>query len=301
MELLPRFGKGSNFLEVIQFYIIGILSIGLNDLILDRLSLRDHIGQGKLVYISFFVQYGILVLPSLLGFTLLEDKLIHIIVVLSISAFIIRYTITLNYSSEALRKIPGVDYYTNFRAMLQLLTAIAILGVDFPVFPRRFAKTDTYGISIMDTGTSMFIFAMGYAHSVFMQQKSDEVRMKKVMEQVMITGLLGGIKPVLVNLTGHHHEVTEYGLHWNFFLTLATVLIFSLLPGFCRIMMAISFNIYLSSSKMFENVLEEKERNWDDLLEANKEGLLSLPGYFLIYELAFRFGEELMKKSGQVI
>lgn len=181
--------------------------------------------------------------------------------------------------------------------MLQLLTAIAILGVDFSVFPRRFAKTDKYGVSIMDTGTSMFIFAMGYAHSVFAQQKS-EVKMMKVIKQVAIVTFIGGIKPVLVQLTGHHHEISEYGLHWNFFLTLAVILLFSLLPGFARIMIAVTMNIYLSKAKIFDSILNDESRNWDDFIEANKEGIFSLPGYFLIYEFAFRFGEELTKKNG---
>jgi hypothetical protein len=39
-----------------------------------------------------------------------------------------------------------VDQY---RGALLFLTALAILGVDFPLFPRRFAKTETYGQSVV--------------------------------------------------------------------------------------------------------------------------------------------------------
>ena len=38
------------------------------------------------------------------------------------------------------RRFPFV---TNYRAMMLLTTAACILAVDFPVYPRRFAKVDS--------------------------------------------------------------------------------------------------------------------------------------------------------------
>uniref|UniRef100_A0A914RA75 Uncharacterized protein n=1 Tax=Parascaris equorum TaxID=6256 RepID=A0A914RA75_PAREQ len=46
----------------------------------------------------------------------------------------------------------------SIRSMVLITTAVAILAVDFNVFPRRFAKTETYGRSIMDVGTASFTF-----------------------------------------------------------------------------------------------------------------------------------------------
>ena len=52
-------------------------------------------------------------------------------------------------------------FLTNFRGMITYLTVFTILAVDFPIFPRRFAKTKKYGMSLMDIGTASFIFSNG--------------------------------------------------------------------------------------------------------------------------------------------
>lgn len=181
--------------------------------------------------------------------------------------------------------------------MLQISTAIAILGVDFEIFPRRFAKTKMYGISIMDTGTSMFVFAMGYGQTVFPHKDWHSWLYKTLLNFAVVT-VLGCSKSFLVTLTGHHHEVTEYGVHWNFFVTLSCLIAFSFLPSFVRLMISLSLNISLIAMPMVQKIMMSDDRDIDSLIESNKEGIISLIGYSLIYELSCRFGDEIVKKYG---
>ena len=67
-------------------------------------------------------------------------------------------------SAPALRPRRGA--LSSYRASLALATLAAILGVDFPAFPRRYAKAEAYGTGLMDAGVGSFVAASGLAHGL---------------------------------------------------------------------------------------------------------------------------------------
>ncbi|KAG8122659.1 putative Phosphatidylinositol-glycan biosynthesis class W protein [Naja naja] len=53
--------------------------------------------------------------------------------------------------------IPSI---TSLRVFINLWTSINILAVDFPQYPRRYAKTESYGTGVMDLGVGIFVLEM---------------------------------------------------------------------------------------------------------------------------------------------
>jgi glucosaminylphosphatidylinositol acyltransferase len=48
--------------------------------------------------------------------------------------------------ATSIRPLPAL---TTYRAHMMLMTVLAILAVDFPVFPRELAKCETFGVSLV--------------------------------------------------------------------------------------------------------------------------------------------------------
>jgi glucosaminylphosphatidylinositol acyltransferase len=52
-------------------------------------------------------------------------------------------------SSRRKSALPPLPALTTYRAHMMLMTVLAILAVDFPVFPRSLAKCETFGVSLV--------------------------------------------------------------------------------------------------------------------------------------------------------
>jgi|EP01043_Picozoa_sp_COSAG02_P039246 phosphatidylinositol glycan class W len=106
-----------------------------------------------------------------------------------------------------------------FRATMMLTTCVCILAVDFHVFPRRFAKVETYGTGVMDIGVGAFVLANGLVSPMATSRK----RLFGAIRSAGPLLVLGAGRLVSIKASGYPEHVTEYGVHWNFFLTLAVV------------------------------------------------------------------------------
>lgn len=191
----------------------------------------------------FLLEYTTIVLPGILVFTVLADYALYVLIGLVISSLLVasfrlwrssvlkdkltssRFQALL--SSPYPRRLPFV---TLFRTYITLFTAIAILAVDFAIFPRRLAKAETYGSGLMDVGVGTFMMAHGVTAPESRCQNNKSLSPRSYVKLLLAT--LRGILPLLVigvlrlmvvKGTDYQEHVTEYGVHWNFFFTIAFV------------------------------------------------------------------------------
>ncbi|SCV72555.1 BQ2448_4092 [Microbotryum intermedium] len=215
-----------------------------------------------------------------------------------------RSTPTAAYSSAHLPSSSHVfnrPFVTVYRAHMMLMTVICILAVDFPIFPRSFAKAETYGTSIMDLGVGSFVFSLGLisALPILRQKQSNSSILSEILKSIQHSaGLLalGLVRVVMVKGVDYPEHVTEYGVHWNFFFTMAILPVFG--SGFGRLAPKIGFTLMaLLVTSVHQSILSRTGlTHWtltparDSLVSQNKEGLVSLPGYLSIYLLGLGTG-----------
>ena len=187
-----------------------------------------------------------------------------------------------------------VNYtFSTFRAMIYIVTSIVILAVDFQIYPRSSAKTETYGVSIMDMGVGVYVIA----HALKSIQKTTNTDFLKTVKQSSFLILMGLVRLISVKSTNYVEHQSEYGIHWNFFFTLALVKIIAcIFQSYIRgnsiraFMLAFIFSTcyqFILTKKKFSKFLlyeytssQIKNLNF---FEANKTGICSCMGYFAIY------------------
>ncbi|NXP18456.1 PIGW protein, partial [Scytalopus superciliaris] len=208
--------------------------------------------------------------------------------------------------------IPAI---TVFRVYVNVLTSISILAVDFPQYPRRYAKAETYGTGVMDLGVGAFIFGNALV--------CPEVRQKSCVAQPKFSHLarqcfsiwplisLGLGRLLSVKSIEYHEHTSEYGVHWNFFFTLAFVrlaasLLLALFPKnkswILALTVAVLYQLILNTTSLKTFLLHGSSGRDSRVgfLDANREGLLSLFGYLAIYLASVQVGLWLVKVRSSV-
>lgn len=286
-----------------------LLSRGLFMLVL-------HLNRGILPLSSsahLLLDFTLLITPLVLSCTVLSDVLHWVIISIAV---VDGCAVSILYSNRKKRPVSHqslidgfehshvesklVPFLTAFRVLVNVKTAISILAVDFSVFPRRYAKTETYGTGVMDFGVGAYVMANAMVCPEARGKKIQGSKLRHLAKQLFSVWplvVLGLARLASVKSTGYHEHVTEYGVHWNFFFTLAIVRV---VASAILVMFPISVSWLLSLlvSGVYQAVLETTDlksfltQNSERIsfVQANKEGIFSVVGYVAVYMAGVQVG-----------
>lgn len=157
----------------------------------------------------------------------------------------------------------------------------------------------------MDVGVGLFIFSNGIivkpSASAFSKKK-----FQKLLVGCLPLFILGFSRLVVTREINYQEHLTEYGVHWNFFITLAVTKIFgTVIEGFLETADQIkytSIGILVAHELILQLGLSDYVMNdtlaRDNLISANREGIFSAPGYVSLYLASIYIGT-LLKSDGQ--
>ena len=174
--------------------------------------------------------------------------------------------------------------------MTIITTCTAIMQVDFPlIFPRHQVKAEDYGWSMMDVGVSATMLASGMTNRMVvadMDSKKGKSFLKELMQSITSNlGVCTGASVRFFLLTGidYHDHVTEWGTHWNFFVTIACLNVIGVFVRSTKFVMFYGW-ILLIGGELLQQYYDTGTYIWHaprhDMISANREGLVSLSGYF---------------------
>lgn len=265
--------------------------------------------------IEFIREFVILVLPVIACVTFLNGFVLQLnIALLVIFLPLVVLHLRNRIHMEPFIQIPTrpIQYLTVGRSVVNLLSCVCILAVDFQIFPRGLAKTETFGYGLMDTGVGLFVMINGAVSPEARKLKHDKLTLDKVKKILISTSplvLLGVMRFFLVKEIDYQTHISEYGVHWNFFMTLASVRLFGSLllevlpsPKHAHYM-AITclclheMNLQLGLSQY---VMSDVSREIS-FINANREGIISIPGYVSLYLISIWLGNQVVFHDKETI
>ncbi|KAG5921356.1 hypothetical protein E4U61_006835 [Claviceps capensis] len=194
-------------------------------------------------------------------------------------------------------EMPIKPFLTWYRGAMMIMTCVSILAVDFRLFPRRFAKVETWGTSLMDIGVGSFVFTAGVvaARPVLKERASGHSiglmrRLVSSARHSLPLLILGVIRLLSVKGLDYAEHVSEYGVHWNFFFTLGLLppfvatfqAVLRYVPSYAALafLLSAAYQVLLETTSLKAYVLTAPRQ---DLLSMNREGIFSFFGYLAIF------------------
>lgn len=276
----------------------------------------------------FFIDFAFLIVPLVITLTVFSTFVLLeylVVIIFGAGLFYEIYCRRTCYAGMPVQKIlekflkvslesEYIPAISCFRVINSAFTAVAILAVDFPLFPRRFAKTELYGTGAMDFGVGGFIFgtAMVCPEVRGIYTKGSRLcYLRKSLCSVWPLVLLGMGRLVIIKSIGYQEHLTEYGVHWNFFFTIIVVkLITSLLliifplnkSWIVALSMTVLYQLALNFTPLKSFILYGTDGSGTrvGLLNANREGIISTLGYAAIHMAGVQTGSYVLKKRPHI-
>lgn len=267
--------------------------------------------------LSVVLEFLIVIYPLLLIVTVFSKFVIEsfvvstILLIMSSLAFIYYAKSTTSQKGAINQSIGTVssnklEFLSLFKGINMLLTLISILAVDFKVFPRSFAKTEAYGIGLMDIGVATFIIASALtsraargidSSNISSNEKVTSTKLSHWTKhllafsrvQRLVVLLLGLMRLIILKSLNYYEHISEYGVHWNFFVTLfiiwtvadiLNVIVSQRLQLALATLLLCIYQYMLSACGLGNYILSEERTNF---ISANKEGIFSLLGCIPLY------------------
>ncbi|CAI5441164.1 unnamed protein product [Caenorhabditis angaria] len=298
--------------EIFIVVFIGYLGILIRNSILPWIFLGRTYNTSWIAYWSkFLVDASFLVIPSFLAVTIFSNHLaVYLLVLIIIYGLLLGLVffeashhsfgppIKQTWNSIVDEQHKTTMFVTYLRSGVMVLVAISILAVDFPVFPRKYAKTEYFGHSVMDLGVSVFICMSGLSSKMSQSRNNENIgsdQRKWYLSSTLFLFIIGMARTIFLEILDYPKHVSEYGVHWNFFFTLASVrIVYRILPKHFPYLTAILLGLFhqtILKSGYQDWILVEGQNNRDNLLSANAEGIVSLLGYLTLFYGSLAIGE----------
>ena len=254
-------------------------------------------------FVNFLVEHGLLIIPMVLVTTVLSSiSYIFHLFIWSI-AFALYLLIPNRRSAPVAHPSSHSRLIEIFRGQIFFVTCLCILSVDFPIFPRRYAKTENFGHSGMDLGVGLFALAHGMVSSEA-RHKSSSIK-EFLLENILLL-LLGLVRLIAVKYVSYVEHITEYGIHWNFFLTLCLMKCLGnlLLKTTTNLPVLIALTVFFHEWILlrylgYDQYLLSTSTVRTHFLDANREGIFSLGGYVSLYLIGILIGRFVIDSERQ--
>jgi glucosaminylphosphatidylinositol acyltransferase len=142
-------------------------------------------------------------------------------------------------------------------------------------------------LKVMDIGSGTFIFSSAMITSATSRS------IISIVKSVGPMLLFGVLRIYFLKLFNYHMHISEYGIHWNFFFTLAAVAFLVNIFGNSKFdfylgVLCALIHEYLLRFMNFESYLMSDVRI--SIFDQNKEGIFTILGYLSIYYFGSAFG-----------